>query len=220
MKAFRSFQIDPEKCHQELDDFAKLLCKQELEERKHILPFFEKHEHLAALIGSFNTLNSRYDKLAHELTLAGDFMCDLVTGDSQSCAYCFVEFEDATKNSIFIKTNRARSVWSSRLEKGFGQLLDWIWKVDEQRAAITFRHLFGSENPNCVNLLVIGRSCYLDNKNDWHRFYWRRDNVSVDNKPIICMTYDDLFDALKGKLSLTRAVFAKTTALQEVKYGG
>jgi hypothetical protein len=220
MKEFEQFTIDPTKCLQEITDLKHLLTADSLAERKTILPFFKKRKHLSAYIGSFNSNNIRSNLLAHEFTLGGDFVCDLVIGDSISHAFCFVEFENATKDSIFKKTNRTKSEWSQRLERGFGQLLDWMWKINEQRTAGSFFDLFGSNEPNCVTLLIIGRKKYLTKPTEKERFYWRRNNLIIGGKPIICMTYDDLLEALESRMAFVAAMANNEANLEQVTTGG
>ena len=216
MTRFENVTFDAKKCRDELTAFEKLLSKGSLEERKDILPFFKKNRNLAAFIGAFNTYNSLFDKLAYELSLYGDFVCDMVTGDSKAHAYCFVEFEDATPESIFKKKQRNRTEWSPRFERGFGQLLDWMWKVDEQRLTPTFASLFGGPHPSCTTLLIIGRTAHVTDSTDLSRFLWLRDKLVVDGRQIICMTYDDLLDALKNKITYALGMAIDAT-LEEVK---
>ncbi|MEQ8960543.1 MAG: DUF4263 domain-containing protein [Coleofasciculus sp. C2-GNP5-27] len=53
-------------------------------------------------------------------------------GDSVKKAYCFVEFENADSNSIFVdKPGKSSPEWSSRFEKCFSQIIDWFWKLDD-----------------------------------------------------------------------------------------
>lgn len=83
MKAFEPFTFDRGRCLQEVNALRKWLGRGSvLEERKHILPFFRKRRFLSALLGSYGRDIIRFDRLAFELSLFGDFTCDLVVGDS------------------------------------------------------------------------------------------------------------------------------------------
>ncbi|HCA97100.1 MAG TPA: hypothetical protein DEP38_21515, partial [Cyanobacteria bacterium UBA9226] len=64
-----------------------------------ISPFFRERHHLSAFIGSYHTNINRFDRLAFEYDIFGDFTEDIVVGDFVGKAYCFVEFEDAASNS-------------------------------------------------------------------------------------------------------------------------
>jgi hypothetical protein len=54
MKRLESIKLDFDRCWDELAAFSDLLDRHEsgnLEEQRHILPFFRKHRNIAALIG-------------------------------------------------------------------------------------------------------------------------------------------------------------------------
>src|SRR5689334_63352 len=102
MKKFLDIQFDPKSCRAELKEFADLLkAKQELSENKDILPFFRKHQQLSALVGLYHPNIVVADRLAYEFQLFGDFVADMVVGDHARGAYCFIEFEDGRRDSIF-----------------------------------------------------------------------------------------------------------------------
>ncbi|MCU0552441.1 MAG: DUF4263 domain-containing protein [Leptolyngbya sp. Prado105] len=142
MKNFEKFQFSPKLCRQELHKLKELLEMQDdLHENRAVLPFFQKNKHLSAFIGSHAAQIVQYDRLAFEYDLFGDFTADLVVGDSSRGHYCFVEFEDASKNSVFRQTNRASSEWSPRFEHGFSQIIDWFWKLEDMRQTTKFREI-------------------------------------------------------------------------------
>jgi hypothetical protein len=206
MKAFQSVSFDVQKCRTELSEFGELLKKKPtLSEQKDILPFFKTREHLSAFIGNLNTYNSNYDSVAHELSIFGDFTSDLAVGDKTHHAYCLVEFEDASESSIFQQTPRHHPDWSKRFEHGFSQLIDWMWKMEDQKPTKAFRDLFGSSTINAIPMLVIGRSSFLSSS-EKERFAWRRNSVSILGSPVICFTYDELFDTLQKKASFIPAI--------------
>jgi len=146
MKNFEALQFDLNKCIKEINDLKTLLnTKRELSEKNDILPFFKQRKHLSA-IGSFNPNISLYDKIAYEFDIWGDFKTDVAVGDSQFKAYCFIEFEDAKQNSVFKKVgNKSTTEWSHRFEHGLSQLVDWFYKLEDQRATRGFRTKFGGE---------------------------------------------------------------------------
>jgi hypothetical protein len=86
----------------EIEAFRSLLDQQnELSEADVILPFFRARPHLSALIGQAVTADLNPNRIKHEMVLFGDYRCDLVVGNSRTQSYCFVEFEDAKKGSVF-----------------------------------------------------------------------------------------------------------------------
>lgn len=201
MSPLAHLKFDIVKCRAELKEFGKLLNKhKELAEQKQILPFFKKRKHLGALIGSFHTGATNFDRFETEHALFGDFRCDLISGDSQSKSYCIVEFEDAKKNSIFTGTTRRTSFWAKRMEVGFGQIIDWFYMLDDMKNTSKFRDDFGDSDADFLPLLIIGRSRFIKDS-DKKRLRWRNMHVSVGSTKVQCMTYDELYKALCTRLS-------------------
>lgn len=124
MNPLSSFDFDVIKCIAELEKFERLLEQEELRESDDILPFFKKNLHLSAFVASYVAEIVRFDRIKHEFTFFGDFRADLVVGDSVNKTYCFIEFEDANQNSIFVNKGRSTSDWSPRFERGFSQIID------------------------------------------------------------------------------------------------
>lgn len=203
MKTLDSFSINLGKCKDELVEFKKLLDgKPGLSERDDILPFFKSNRHLAALIGSYNPRVNRFDRIATEFDLFGDFSCDLVVGDSESHNFCFVEFEDAKPNSVFHKkAGKATPEWSPRFDHGFSQILDWFAILEDQKRTAQFKAKFGSDLIQYVGLLVIGRRQYLDNAL-YDRLRWRSEQVQVGARQVNCITFDDLYQTLALKVAI------------------
>lgn len=192
MKPLDSFNFDVRKCIAELDEFEKLLKQAELRESQDILPFFKKNLDLSAFIASYVAEIVRFDRIKHEFTFFGDFRADLVVGDSTNATYCLIEFEDATRNSIFVKKERSTSDWSSRFEHGFSQIVDWFWKLDDFRNTAQFRAIFESDSINFYGMLIIGRESFLS-PIDKNPLRWRLNKVLIDSQKIICITFDPTF---------------------------
>jgi hypothetical protein len=84
---------------------------------KPILDFFRCERHLSAFIASYNPNINRFDRFAFEYPLFGDFTCDLVVGDSDGSAFCFVEFEDARPQSSFARRGKKFTrAWPARFD--------------------------------------------------------------------------------------------------------
>src|SRR5688572_29570163 len=104
MKGFESLDFSLSICRKEVAELKQLLAKSSsLEEGKHLQPFFKARKHLSAMTGFYNRQVARFDLVAWEYDLFGDFACDLAVGDSECKAYCFIEFEDATAKSLFVR---------------------------------------------------------------------------------------------------------------------
>ncbi len=201
MRGLDSFDIDIKQCWVELEEFENLLRNnRELNERKDILPFFKERLHLSACIGLYPSDNL-CNQIKHEFTLSGEFRADLVVGDSVNNIYCFIEFEDATKNSIFVnKKGKTTSEWSPRFEHGFSQIIDWFWRIDDYKNTAQFRSIFGSENIEYLGIIVIGRDEFLS-KLEKARLKWYLNKVVVDSRQVFCKTFDQLARDTRNRLS-------------------
>ena len=117
MKNFSAFEFKPISCRRELAELQKILQSgRALSESDDILPFFRKRQHLSASIGTLHPRIVRTDLIAYEYDIFGDFAADLVVGDSVTKAYCFIEFERADQNSIFVtKQGKNTPEWSPRI---------------------------------------------------------------------------------------------------------
>ncbi len=189
----------------QLNDFENLLSsKDELDEEKDILPFFKKRDHLSAYIASCVFPLPAFDRLKHEFDISGEFRADLVVGDSAKNRYCFIEFEDAKRNSIFKVSNKKRSIvkWARRFEEGHSQVIDWFWKLDDLKGTKTAKSVLG-ESPKIYGILVIGRDCYLE-KPQQERLKWRTENVRINGEAMICLTFDQLYQNLYEGLQIVR----------------
>jgi hypothetical protein len=207
MKDFEHIRFDVKKCMKEISELKILLgSKLELSEKKDILPFFRQRKHLSAFIGSFNPNISVCDKIAYEFDIWGDFKTDLAVGDSDSGAYCFIELEDAKKDSVFRKTGRSATEWSPRFEHGLSQLVDWFYKLEDQRATRDFRYRFGSQDITYTGILLAGRS-YAISEKDQARLNWRSDKMVLNSVPILCITFDELYERLDNRLKLFRPAY-------------
>jgi hypothetical protein len=198
-KEFKKIQFDPAQCRKEAEELRDFLASNlELQERKQVLPFFKERLHLSAFLGSYHLENVRYDLVAHELPLFGDFTVDLVVGDSKNSAFAFIEFEDASPESIFVK-RKATPDWSPRFEHGFSQLVDWFFKLHEQGQTVEFEDKFGSRTIRHLGILVIGRTEHLG-KREEQRLRWRQEYVLLNSRQIHCKTFDQLLEDLLGRL--------------------
>lgn len=201
MKEFVQLRFDIDSCRAELAQLRQLLdSAEQLEERKVLLPFFRQAPHLSAFIGSYFPYIERFDRIAYEYSLSGDFACDLVVGDARRQAFCFIEFEDARTDSIFVQRTRSTPEWSPRFEHGFSQLVDWMWTLDDTRGSTSFLHRFGTGYVRMFGMLIIGRGTELSYR-EQQRLNWRLERVLVDSKQIFCITYDQLLADLTSRLA-------------------
>ncbi len=174
-----------------------------LKERENIAPFFKYRLNLCAALGLTNGHIVLPDRVASELALFGDFVCDAASGDSQTNAYTLVEFEDAGPNSIFAPLEKGKTVarWSSRFERGHSQLIDWAWRLSTEGASPAYRRIFGDDQCSIHMLLVVGRSASLT-KDDVKRLQWRSANIALGQFRISCQTFDDVIVSVRRRLAL------------------
>jgi Domain of unknown function (DUF4263) len=208
MKEFKHFEFSPRICRQELNELKEHLDNNfELNERKDVLPFFQSREHLSAFIGSYFPYISKFDRIAYEYDIFGDFKADLAIGDSKAGWYSFVEFEGASETSIFEKKGvKVTPEWSVSFEHGFSQLVDWFWKLSSLENTREFINRFGREFTGYEGMLVIGRSERLEQR-ERDRLRWRRDRLMVNSKHIHCVTFDELYAHLDARLLSYEAAF-------------
>lgn len=200
MKVFETLVFDPAQCHKEVTELRKWLARHvELKEREQVLPFLRRRNHLAAFIASYNPNVIRFDRIAFEYPIFGDFTCDLAVGDSKHHAYCFIELENAGRNSLFVKQGKkATREWSPRFDHGYSQIIDWFCKLSDMEKSNDFAARFGARIISYSGLLIVGRDQHLQ-AGERDRLEWRRRNVIVGSQTIHCVTYDELLQNLEAR---------------------
>lgn len=201
MKLLAAHEFDITRCATELEAFRELLSSRpELDERRHILPFFRKRPHLAAFVASYFPYVTGFDRLAFECNLFGDLVADVVIGDSHSRTYCFVEFESGSRSSVFRKSGGRLPEWSTRFEHGYSQIVDWFWKLSDLSGTSTLQRVFGTDPIRYFGMLVVGRDSGLDAIGR-SRLQWRLDRVLVDSQHVYCVTFDQLCSDLEQRMA-------------------
>jgi hypothetical protein len=209
MIGLEPLNFDPNECRRQVEELRDLLtAKKVLREKNDILPFFRARKHLSAYLGSYDL--NWYDRIAHEFRIEESFICDLIVGDSKERRYTFVEFEDATPTSIFVKREGKHTPeWSRRFEHGFSQLVDWFYKLDDIRHTTGFHTVFGTEPIDYTGLLVVGRHKSLDLR-ERRRLEWRTRYVQIQSQRVRCITFDQLCDDLLDRLDNLRTLSGQT----------
>jgi len=202
MDKLKKHNFDAVSCRKEWNEFDNLLkTNLILEERKDVLPFFKDRPHLSTLIGNqyIASKTVKVDVFAHEFKIYNNFIADLIVGDSTKREYVLIEFEDGKPNSIF--DNRQRNVpnWATRFEKGFSQLVDWMWKLDDMKTTNDFENNFGSRDAKFYGLIIIGKNMNLEQQ-EIKRLKWRLNNVVINSRHISCVSFDELKDDLDFNL--------------------
>jgi len=203
VKSFNTIAWSASRCRREVEELQRLLgSSRSLPERQTLLPFFRARPHLVALCGWYSSALLKYDLVAFEYDLFGDFACDLVVGDSKRCAFGFIEIEAGSPNALFVKRRpRSSPAWSPRFEQGFSQLVDWFCKLDDMEKTDEYAHRFGKRSIAYFGLMLIGRSESLGPR-EQRRLQWRQEKVLVNSQKIHCLTYDQLCQDLLSRLEV------------------
>jgi hypothetical protein len=201
MKDFLPVTFDYAACEKEVKELADLLAtRSSLKESRDILPFFKARPQLSALCGHYNPNMGRHDRVAWEYDLFGDFACDVAVGDSVKQTYTFLEFEDAGSKSLFTRQGKkATREWSARFDHGYSQIIDWFYKLNDERKSDAYNTRFGKSSIDFVGVLVVGRDRFLE-PGERLRLEWRRENVVVQSKRVVCLTFDELARDLAERL--------------------
>jgi hypothetical protein len=198
--ALAPWQIAWDAARAELTAYHHLLTTQQsLSEREHILPFFRAHPNLACLLGTYHPNIESYDRLGLEVRLAGEYVADIVIGDQTNNALLFVEMEEGGPTSMFAPRRRRGTQWSARLERGFSQIVDWFWLLDDQQSTLRFAAEFGQRPLDAMALLIAGRDSGVTLA-DRARLAWRSKHVQVAGQRVVCCTFDDVARRLEQRL--------------------
>lgn len=198
MKHFDPLVFDPKAYERELADFEQLLNNSTtLHEQADILPFFRDRRHLCSRITNVVLGFNQSDRIAYEYDLFGDFVCDLVVGNAQTNDYCFIEFENASIDSIFTKKKgRYESYYSCRFEQGYSQVADWFYQLNDVSESQIVKR-FNTPRINYHGILIIGRSSFLS-ETEKKRLTWRRRHFVVCSQHVLIYTFDQLLLFLKN----------------------
>lgn len=193
MKNLVAHIFDPVVGRTQWNDFSTMLTsKATLSEQKDVLPFFKSRKDLSLLICNYFPNIKKPDRFAHEFEIYGDFVADLVVGDSTSKHYLLVEFENGEPNSVFkTKGKKATPDWAPRFESAHSQLADWLWKLEDMRSTADFQSTFGSRRAAFQALIVIGKGMRLSDQ-EIDRLNWRTTRTKIDSNTIECVSFEDL----------------------------
>ena len=207
MKEFNAHTTDFIAYKKELSEFKQLLDNNaELSESKQILPFFRQRPNLSSRIATLLNKFVTVDRLPYEFDIFGDFTSDMAIGDSTRNNHCFIEFEDAREDSIFIKKGKKYThEFSPRFEHGFSQIIDCIYKLDDLRYSASFEARFGSRTIEYDCILILGRNHFLTDPLS-QRVRWRNENTVIHSKHVYCYTLDDVYNILSQRQEIFAAM--------------
>jgi hypothetical protein len=193
----------------EVNQFRRFLSKKPRGERKHFLPFFAHHTQLCAYLGLLNGAVSLPTHIATEFSLWGDFACDLLAGSRMDKAFVCIEFEDASKNSLFRpEAGRKNSHWGTRAEHGISQVNDWLFRIASEDGSEVLKRDFGARHIKLMGLVVVGRNADVSDY-DRLRLDWRSRNSIVGGANLAILTYDDVLAWLDGRVEMLRTIASR-----------
>lgn len=177
-----------------------------LSEQKDVLPFFKSRKDLSLLICNYFPRIKKADRFAHEFEIYGDFVADLVVGDSKSKHYLLIEFENGAKDSVFrTKGKKATPEWAPRFESAYSQLVDWLWKLEDMRSTADFQNTFGSRRATFQGLIIIGKDMQLADQ-EIDRLKWRLSRTKIDSNSVECVSFNELSEDLDHWLTTYHGV--------------
>jgi len=202
MPLLMEIQPEPHELIKEVEMFRQFLKQNPSAERGQFLPFFAQHKQLCAIMATFHYKVSTGTHLKMEGDLWSDFKCDLITGNRDVGAFVLVEFEDAKPQSLFHpKRGRKNSFWGTRVEHGFSQVVDWLFRIAREGSSDTLERDFGARQISIMGIVVAGRDRDVS-EYDRLRLDWRSDHTAIGGARVAFFTYDDLLRWLEGKVEI------------------
>lgn len=198
MSVFDSLVWDVAKAETELDAFKVWLDGQTFIGEKAIVAEITTRPHMCGLLSAVAGI-SMPDRIKPELQLKGLFRTDLVLGNSRTREFALIEFEDAEEFSIFRKTkNQAQyRPWATRLEHGFGQIVDWAWLKGDAPNDVVLTNAFGGKIVASAFLVIVGRDAGIKGELEERRFLHRANSVSIAGVKAHIWTYDAMVKSME-----------------------
>jgi hypothetical protein len=199
-------KLDLKACKKSLKKLSRFLKdNREIDETgsNGLQTFFLSNPDLILLMGDcfFPAMSpAAYQK---EFSIIGEFRADFAISDAGKSKFLFVEFEDAKKNSVFVKKGKGKAQeryeWARRFEHGFSQVVDWHYRMDDLNRTAKFAEHFGSHDIDYDGILIIGRDEFIKNDGGMARLKWRKEKTNINNHRIHCLTFDMLLCELTGR---------------------
>ena len=199
MKDFNRLAFDQAQCGNDLAAFRDLLAaRSELEESTDIKPFFEARPQLALFLGTvFSLERSGCDLYAFPVPTVRRFRVR-PPGRGFPEAFLPVRGMGGRDGQLPVPPARAKSDarMDGRLKRGFSQLVDWFWKMEDMAHTDEFEARFGSRHAEYGGLLVMGRDAELTHPRERNRWHWRSRRVTINGRGVRLVTYDQLYQDL------------------------
>lgn len=200
MSVFKSIKFDVALADAELLSFKTWFAGIGFVGETEIVGEIKKRPQMACLLSALLGFPAP-DLIKFELQLKGMFRTDLVLGNDSSRQFALIEFEDAMANSIFKNGTGQYRYWSSRIEHGFGQVVDWAWVRSDHPDDSTLIAGFGGVIRTSAYAVICGRDSSLANSIEWKRLNHRRDSLKIEGHPALVLTYDEMVRQMDANLA-------------------
>jgi len=183
----------------ELTSFSAWMAAHEYFGERVVLNEIAARPQMACLLG-FTIMMPASDLIKFEFGIKGLFRADLAIGNDKSRQFVLVEFEGGEHDSLFKGGTRKYRRWSARLERGFGQVVDWGWAKHSHPGDAVFTSSFGGKVFDDCYIVVCGRNPPVGSLEE-QRFDFRRTRVQLNGVPVRFYTYDNMVDAMTDNLA-------------------
>lgn len=204
MSVFDSIKFNLNRADQELTSFKAWLLANGFVGETTIVAEIKARPQMACLLGSSLGIEAP-DMIKFELELKGMFRTDLVLGNHATRRFGLIEFEDATANSIFKAGTKQYRYWAPRIEHGFSQVIDWAWVRQDHPNDSVIVNGFGGQIIATSYAVICGRDASLRDDLERKRFVHRRSSLSIEGRPALVMTYDEMVRYMDDNLAVFKS---------------
>ena len=202
MSLFGKFRFDLKNAEAELETFKHWLAANLFVGEAAIVDEIRKRPHFLCLLGP-TCFIAAPDLIRWELELGGIFRTDLVLGNDARREFALIEFEGAEEHSLFGRRSTSQyRHWSSQIEHGFSQTVDWAYFNSYNLRDAILRDNFGGDIRRSTYLVVCGRNAGILTDTERERFDFRRRSVRVGDAHAQVLTYDEMAAAMTDNLEV------------------
>jgi hypothetical protein len=202
----KTFRFDATRAHSACMRFREFLNRHPNFLERDVVRIMREDPDLCVL-AAFATGIGIPDRYAFEFKVSDRFRADFVCGspDFGRGHFCFIEFEGGSKKSVFKPQRNPQQLlrdWGTGAERGFSQISDWSWSMDDLARTISLSATLGFREPAFSFVVVCGRTLDLDD-NHQSRLNWRASKTVVNSQRVRFWTYDDLLAQAERTLHLS-----------------
>ncbi len=193
-----SIAFDATTADAELSSFKAWVSPRNYFSETDVVKEIKARPQMACLL-AFTILMPSPDLHKFEFNIQGLFRADFVVGNNAARKFVLVEFENGQNDSLFKGGTSNYRYWSSRLEHGFGQIIDWAWVKHIYPMDPIFKRSFQGRIVDSCYVVVCGRSPDAGSLEE-SRFDFRR-SIKMNGIDFQLYTYDDMINAMSDNLA-------------------